>query len=497
QGGRFRPKVPVEDGDVLVDIAVARGNGAIGVTDKGEMRYSAVGNPPIPLPDSVANAYVTGAAASSNAFAAIVGEAPEPEFENTKAPYIADEAAPDEPVASTEPGSTLVGHGGEYSLDPDSVDTQWVVDGDVVPGSEGESAFDVDSDDVGSQIVFREVAERGGEELTTDSESVTVSAPKDFEVKQQPSIDGTAEPGETLTGAGGAYTLEPDSVSTVWVVDDQAVDGTENQSELALDESDIGSTIVFREIAERDGEELTNDSEPVTVSPPSPVTPTTIKGDPKYVVVGDSITANPAEFADGYIGEPNTNWYWYSDAKAGEQDDGSIEDGEAVGLQDPEYEATQNYVGYWLRFRAKAFYLTPSGPVGLASFSDPVAVVAPLAVADDSKPEISVEGDADPQVGETLIATDAKFNDDTFAEVSGQWYRDGDKIDGATDDTLTKSDGEIRSTFPYHSTEPRCEGEALEAVRADKSNGVGPVAAAPEILMPSTIKDDPKYLVVC
>src|SRR5699024_7773474 len=174
QGGRFRPKVPVEDGDVLVDIAVARGNGAIGVTDKGEMRYSAVGNPPIPLPDSVANAYVTGAAASSNAFAAIVGEAPEPEFENTKAPYIADEAAPDEPVASTEPGSTLVGHGGEYSLDPDSVDTQWVVDGDVVPGSEGESAFDVDSDDVGSQIVFREVAERGGEELTTDSESVTV-----------------------------------------------------------------------------------------------------------------------------------------------------------------------------------------------------------------------------------------------------------------------------------------------------------------------------------
>src|SRR5699024_9229705 len=346
------------------------------------------------------------------------------------------------------------------------------------------------------QIVFREVAERGGEELTTDSESVTVSAPKDFEVKKQPSIDGTAEPGETLTGAGGAYTLEPDSVSTVWVVDDQAVDGTENQTELALDESDIGSTIVFREIAERDGEELTNDSEPVTVSPPSPVTPTTIKGDPKYVVVGDSITANPAKFADGYIGEPNTNWYWYSDAKAGEQDDGSIEDGEAVGVQDPEYEATENYAGYWLRFRAKAFYLTPSGPVGVASFSDPVAVVAPLAVADDSKPEISVEGDADPQVGETLIATDAKFNDDTFAEVSGQRYRDGDKIDGTTGDTYTLSGDDIGSTITYQSTATRGEGEDLESVTSDKSNEIGPVDAAPEILTPTTIKGDPKYVVV-
>src|SRR5699024_10006418 len=339
------------------------------------------------------------------------------------------------------------------------------------------------------------------------SDPVAVVAPLAVADDSKPeiSVEGDADPqvGETLIATDAKFNDDTFAeVSGQWYRDGDKIDGATGDT-YTLSGDDIGSTITYQSTATRgEGEDLesvtsdkSNEIGPVDAAPEI-LTSTTIKGDPKYVVVGETLTGLPAEYSDGYLGKPNTNWYWYSDAKAGEQDDGSIEDGEAVGVQDPEYEATENYAGYWLRFRAKAFYLTPSGPVGVASFSDPVAVVAPLAVADDSKPEISVEGDADPQVGETLIATDAKFNDDTFAEVSGQWYRDGDKIDGATDDTYKLSGDDIGSTFTYQSTATRGEGEDLESVTSDKSNEIGPVDAAPEILTPTTIKDDPKYVVV-
>src|SRR5699024_9378795 len=161
-------------------------------------------------------------------------------------------------------------------------------------------------------------------------------------------------------------------------------------------------------------------------------------------------------------------------AKAGEQDDGSIEDGEAVGVQDPEYEATESYVGYWLRYRTMAAYNLSSGIVQLYSYSDPVAVVAPLAVEDGSKPEITIKDGDKLQAGSTLKATDATFNDDEFASVAGQWYSDGGKIPGATGNTYTLTGDDVGSTITYKSTATRGDEEV-----SSESDPTDKVAKAP------------------
>src|SRR5699024_974407 len=71
-------------------------------------------------------------------------------------------------------------------------------------------------------------------------------------------------------------------------------------------------------------------------------------------------------------------------------------------------------------------------------------------LAADSKPPI----DGTAQVGKTLEATPAMFNDDG-AEVSNQWLADGDPITGETGTKLKLTKAQLGKTITFESTATR------------------------------------------
>ncbi|OUZ10552.1 hypothetical protein BHE97_07285 [Aeromicrobium sp. PE09-221] len=261
-------------------------------------------------------------------------------------------------------GQTLTGTPATFNLEPDTVTHAWFTQptegGELTPIPDADGTELVLTDDhIGLNIVFRTTAVRGEETVDADSAPFGPIARADIPVdfSQEPTITGTPEVEQTLTGVAAEFTgdIEGQPLNE-WLNAAGEVIGTGNT--LALTTDHIGATVRFRttvtEVAS--GEQVSSTSTPVgpVVDRFLEVGPPTIEGTPK---VGQTLTGTPAEFRGG----PELANVWLADGEVIEGATGTL------------LELTDEHEGATIAFRTVA----TRGDATLESTSAEVGPVAP------------------------------------------------------------------------------------------------------------------------
>ena len=181
---------------------------------------------------------------------------------------------------------------------------QWLADDSDIQDSTG-STYTLTDDDVGKAISVRATFtdNAGNEESLTSGATAEVTAKPNTPAMGAPTIDGTAQVGETLTaltnGIADADGLTNVSYSYQWLADDSDIGG-ETASTYAVSDAAVGKAISVRVTFtdDRDNEEsLTSEATAeVEARPNSPATGApTISG---TVQAGQTLTADTSGIAD-------------------------------------------------------------------------------------------------------------------------------------------------------------------------------------------------------
>ncbi len=280
--------------------------------------------------------------------------------------------------------------------------------------------------------------------------------------------NGSAKPGDALTGTVATFDPASDDVTTQWLVDGKPAAGTTGSASFTVTTAHVGSTIAFRTSALYPGSDVPVVSDSSTVTVVKKDGPSVVKasGTEGFPAAGTALAGTFATFSDEL---EDRETYWLVD---GEQVAGQ-------GTADrKEIALTDAMVGAKVQFVTVGYF---ADGVEVTSASEPVTVRKQL--AEVSPP--TVEGT--PEVGSTLkVAKPAVFNDDSpDVTISHKWYRDFVTVVGEGDTyTLTKDD--IGSTT-YYSAEAIRPGEAFPAYSFDFA-GIGPVTGSkPKVATPSTV----------
>lgn len=181
----------------------------------------------------------------------------------------------------------------------------------------------------------------------------------------------------------------------------------------------------------------------------------TIAGTPQ---VGKTLTATPAVFNDQDV---EITHLWYAGVEL------------IAGATDATFVLSETEVGTTITYESRAKRAS-DGATLESSRSNGIGPVDPEAAALAVTTQPTIVGT--PQVGQTLTATPAVFNDAT-ATVAHQWLTGGTPIAGATGTTLPLTAGQLGATITHISTATRAADGAVLA--SDASNTLGPVTAAP------------------
>lgn len=273
-------------------------------------------------------------------------------------------AAADVPLSVTTPatlsgtplvGQTLTATAGEFGGDIDNVTHEWLADGEVLSGATGTSLV-LTADHVGKTITFRSTAVRGENSLESVSDPVgpvlvVLAATSD------PSISGTAEVGQTLTGTPAVFNDTAAAVTNQWYADGVALSGATG-STLVLTADHLGAAITFKSTATRGSDTVTAESEATDAVKLKALEVTSSASISGTAQVGETLTGTPAEFNDSSATVSN-QWYADGEALTGET-------GTTLAL-------TEDHVGARITFVSTA----TRGDDALESSSAATAAVAP------------------------------------------------------------------------------------------------------------------------
>jgi hypothetical protein len=144
-------------------------------------------------------------------------------------------------------GETLTCSTGTWSNTPDSYAYQWQRDGVPIIGATASTRV-LALADAGAAMSCTVVATNSGvPRAATSAATAAVLGDPTFSV--QPTITGTAQEGETLTGVPGTHTGT--SATYRWLADDVAIGG-ETTVELVLAVGQVGAVITFEVTAIND-----------------------------------------------------------------------------------------------------------------------------------------------------------------------------------------------------------------------------------------------------
>ncbi|MBM9463528.1 hypothetical protein JL108_08695 [Aeromicrobium sp. YIM 150415] len=256
-------------------------------------------------------------------------------------------------------GKTLTGTPATFTRAADTVTHAWLADDVVIEGETG-TTLALDEDHEGKQIVFRTTGVVDGEDpAVSDSEPTGPVAAADVPVEftGDPSIEGTPEVEQTLTGTPATFTgdIDGDPVNE-WIDADGNV--LQTGTSLVLSADHIGKSIRFRttvtETATGEKRSVTSAATEQVVDRFVEVTAAAIAGTAQ---VGHTLTGTPAEFR----GSPELTNVW-------------LADGEVIeGATGTELALGEDHEGAKIAFRT----IATRGGETLESTSDEVGPVEP------------------------------------------------------------------------------------------------------------------------
>ncbi len=137
-------------------------------------------------------------------------------------------------------GETLTSTSGTWSNTPDSYAYQWRRDGNAIIGATAATRVLALADAGATMSCTVTAINSGVPAVATSAETAAVLGDPPFSV--QPTITGTAQEGETLTGVPGTHTGT--SITRRWLADDVAIGG-ETAATLVLAVGQVGAVITF------------------------------------------------------------------------------------------------------------------------------------------------------------------------------------------------------------------------------------------------------------
>lgn len=183
-------------------------------------------------------------------------------------------------VGTPAVGAPLEVATGAWTPTPTSVSVRWLADGAAIPGATAPSY--VPTPDVKGKALTAEVtASLDGYSAGQASLATAPVAPGSFQPTAAPSIQGTAEVGQTLTLTTPSWSPAPAKAVTQWYADGVALDGATGAS-LVLTRDHIDRRISARVTASASGYRKSRanaaETAPVLAKPITPTSPSRVKG---------------------------------------------------------------------------------------------------------------------------------------------------------------------------------------------------------------------------
>lgn len=268
-----------------------------------------------------------------------------------------------------------------------------------------------------------------------------------------PSITGTANVGETLTGDDGQWSGTPaPTLTRRWNRDGSAISGATGTT-YDLVEDDEGAEITLTVTATNSAGSASETSVPVgpveaALSAPVNSAVPTISGTP---TVGQSLTSTTGT----WTGNPSPTYsrQWLRGSTA------------ISGATAASYTLVAADVGQAISVRVTATNSQGSAQATSAA-TDAVSGIAPVNTV---APALS----GTPIVGETLTVTNGTWTGTPAPTYAREWLRDGSAISGATGTTYVLTEDDVDASITVRVTGTNSAGNA-QAV----SNAIGPVVAA-------------------
>ncbi len=208
------------------------------------------------------------------------------------------------------------------------------------------------------------------------------------------------------------------------------------------------------------GEDLGLGPDPITVTEqPS------IAGEP---LVGETLTATPAEFSETEGVELTHQWYATRDAEP-ELIQGSTKP--TLELTADQLGATITYTTTGQRGDEDPVVSEHSNAIG------PIEEEEPETLEVETRPSIALAGGAtEPRPGETIDATPAEFNQRAGLTIEHRWFRDGEPIDGVDGDTYELTGADVGAEIAYATHAERVSDG--QTATSEQSDPIGPVLPA-------------------
>jgi hypothetical protein len=274
-------------------------------------------------------------------------------------------AAPAAPLSAVAPtvsgtaqvGATLTANRGSWSGNPTSYTYTWIRcdanNNNCLALPAHGSSYQPTSADVGHRLRFRVEAANAGGHATADSAptAVIAAAPQPPALGTRPSVSGTAQAGNTLTGNRGGWSGNPTSYTYTWMRCDannnnNCVALPTHGSSYQLTSADIGHRLRFRVEAANPVGHATADSAATAViaaapAPPALSTQPTLSGASQ---AGQTMIGNRGSW------NGNPTGYTYTWIRCDANNNNCV----ALPAHSSSYQLTSADVGHRLRFRVEA-----------------------------------------------------------------------------------------------------------------------------------------------
>ena len=356
---------------------------------------------------------------------------------------------------------------------------QWITDDSVIVASAARTYTPTDGDrgkSVKVRVSFTD--DTGNPETRTSANTATVEARANSPATGLPTINGTAQVGQTLT-ANTSGVADADGLSNVqyeyqWLADDSGISGATNATYTLVAADDgkaIKVRVSFTDDAGNNEETLTSAATEAVAAAPTPNSPAT--GTPAIsgtAQVGETLTANTSGVADvDGLSNVRYEYQWLAD------------DAEIAGATGLTYTLAATDEGKAITVQV-SFTDDADNEETLTSAATAAVASAPQSNS-PATGEPTITGTV--QVGETLTANTSGIADpDGLSNVQYeyQWLADDVDISGATNATYTlvaEDEGKaikVRVSF----ADDAGNGETLTSAATDA------VAAAPTPNTPAT-----------
>jgi hypothetical protein len=423
----------------------------------------------IRVQEIASNAGGSSSPATSSATAAVLPALPPPPS-NTAPPTISGTA---------QQGQTLTESHGSWTNNPTSYEYQWLqCDGSgancaTIAGATSQTYVPV-AEDVGHTIRVQEIASNaGGSSGPATSEVTAAVLPEAPSNTAPPTISGTAQQGQTLTEAHGAWTNNPTSYAYQWLQCDgegngcTAISGAINQT-YVVRSGDVGHTIRVQETASNAG----GSSSPASSTATSAVIPLAPANNSPPTISGTAQQNKTLTEAHGaWTNNPTSYAYQWL------QCDGEGNGCTAIsGATNQTYVVRSGDVGHTIRVQEIA---SNAGGSSEPATSPQTAVVVPPPPSNTTLPTIS--GTA--QQGQTLTATNGSWTNNPTS-FTYQWQRcdsggaNCNPISGATAQTYAVASADVGFTLRVAVTATNAGGSSSPATSAQTAVVPDPVLAA-------------------